>query len=85
MSKKLKDFTLWPLFMEFNCLKAAEPLLGDRFLFTTKSPGVPGTHFKWYAILESAFSFYFSKYSFKHCDKFLNLYLFPEAAISGVL
>ena len=30
--------------MAFNCLKAAEPLLKDRLLFTTKSPGDPGTH-----------------------------------------
>ena len=32
------------LWMGFNCLKAAEPLLGDSFLFTTTSPGVSGTH-----------------------------------------
>ena len=30
--------------MVFNCLKATEPLWGDSLLFTTKSPGVPGTH-----------------------------------------
>ena len=30
--------------MGFNCLRAAEPLLGDSLLFTIKSPGVPGTH-----------------------------------------
>ena len=30
--------------MGFNCLKATEPLQGDSLLFTTKSPGVPGTH-----------------------------------------
>ena len=30
--------------MGFNCLKAAEPLHGGSLLFTTKSPGVPGTH-----------------------------------------
>ena len=30
--------------MGFNCLKAAEPLLGESLPFTTKSPGVPGTH-----------------------------------------
>ena len=27
-----------------NCLKATEPLQGDSLLFTTKSPGVSGTH-----------------------------------------
>ena len=31
--------------MWFNCLKATEPLWGDSLLFTTKSPGVSGTHF----------------------------------------
>ena len=30
--------------MEFNCLKITEPLRGDSLLFTTKSPGAPGTH-----------------------------------------
>ena len=30
--------------MGFNCLKAREPLRGGSLLFTTKSPGVPGTH-----------------------------------------
>ena len=30
--------------MGFNCLKATEPLGGDSFLFTTKSPETP-THF----------------------------------------
>ena len=30
--------------MGFNCLKATEPRRGDRLLFTTQSPGVPGTH-----------------------------------------
>ena len=29
----------------FNCVKAAEPLLGDCLLFTNESPGVPGAHF----------------------------------------
>ena len=33
------------LWMEFNCLKATEPLRGDDLLFTTKSPGIRGTHF----------------------------------------
>ena len=33
------------LWMGFNCLKATEPLRGDSLLFTTKSPGVPSTHF----------------------------------------
>ena len=28
----------------FNCLKATKPLKGDILLFTTQSPGVPGTH-----------------------------------------
>ena len=32
------------LWMEFNCLKATEPLRRDSLLFTTKSLGVPGTH-----------------------------------------
>ena len=32
------------LWMGFNCLKTAEPLGGDSLFFTTKSPGVPGTH-----------------------------------------
>ena len=27
-----------------NCLKATEPLRGDSLLFTTQSPGFPGTH-----------------------------------------
>ena len=31
--------------MGFNCLKATEPLQGDSLYFTTKSPGVPSTHF----------------------------------------
>ena len=31
--------------MRFNCLKGADPLQGDSLLFTTKSSGVPGTHF----------------------------------------
>ena len=31
--------------MGFNCLKATEPGREDSLLFTTKSPGVPGTHF----------------------------------------
>ena len=33
------------LWIRFNCLKDAEPLLGDSLLFITKSPRVPGTHF----------------------------------------
>ena len=33
------------LWMEFNCLKAAQPLRRDSSLFTIKSPEVPGTHF----------------------------------------
>ena len=32
------------LWMRFNCLKATEPLQEDTLLFTTQSPGVPGTH-----------------------------------------
>ena len=39
--KKLYGPILW---MGFNCIKATEPLLGDSLLFTTKSPGGPGTH-----------------------------------------
>ena len=31
--------------MWFNCLKDAEPIQGDRSLFSFESPGVPGTHF----------------------------------------
>ena len=38
---KLYDPFLW---MGFNCLKAAEPLWGDRLLFTIQFQGVPGTH-----------------------------------------
>ena len=30
--------------MGFNCLKVAEPLLGDSLFFTTKSPEIPGTN-----------------------------------------
>ena len=30
--------------MEFNCLKATEPLQEDCLLFTTMSHGDPGTH-----------------------------------------
>ena len=30
--------------MWFSCPKATEPLRGDSLLFTTQSPGVPGTH-----------------------------------------
>ena len=30
--------------MGFNCLKATEPLRTDSLLFTTQSPGVPGTY-----------------------------------------
>ena len=51
MNKILHNFTLknnklYGLFlcMEFNCLKATEPLRGDSLLSTTRSPGVPGTH-----------------------------------------
>ena len=29
--------------MGFNCLKATEPLRRDSLLFTTRSPGLPGT------------------------------------------
>ena len=32
------------LWTEFNCTKATEPLRGNSLLFTTKSPGNPGTH-----------------------------------------
>ena len=31
------------LWMGFKCLKATEPLRRDSLLFTTQSPGVPGT------------------------------------------
>ena len=30
--------------MGFNFLKVIKPLRGDSLLFTTQSPGVPGTH-----------------------------------------
>ena len=30
--------------MGFNCLNVQEPLQGGNLLFTTKSPGGPGTH-----------------------------------------
>ena len=30
--------------MRFNCLKATDPLRGDKLLFTAWSPGLPGTH-----------------------------------------
>ena len=30
--------------MEFNCLKATEPLQRDSLLFTTNSLEIPGTH-----------------------------------------
>ena len=33
-----------PFMTGFNCLKATGPLRGDSLLFTTISPGVPGTH-----------------------------------------
>ena len=32
------------LWMGFNCVKATETLRRDSLLFTTKSPGCPGTH-----------------------------------------
>ena len=32
------------LWMEFNCLKGAEPLRVDSLLFTTHSPGGLGNH-----------------------------------------
>ena len=38
---KLYGSFLW---MRFNCLKATGPLCEDSLLFTTQSPGVPGTH-----------------------------------------
>ena len=31
--------------VELYCFKATEPLREDSVLFTTRSPGVPGTHF----------------------------------------
>ena len=31
------------LWMEFDCLRATELLLGDSLLFTIQFPGVPGT------------------------------------------
>ena len=41
LKKTLSDPFLW---MGFNCLKAADPLLGNSLLFTTKSSEVSGTH-----------------------------------------
>ena len=38
---KLYDPFLW---IGFNYLKVTVPLQGDSLPFTTKSPGVPGTH-----------------------------------------
>ena len=31
--------------MEFNCLKATEPIRGGSLLFTAKFPEIPGIHF----------------------------------------
>ena len=31
--------------MEFDCLKTTEVFRGDSLPFTTKFPGIPGTHF----------------------------------------
>ena len=39
--KKNCDSFLW---MWFNCLKVTKPLRGDGLLFTTRSPGLPGTN-----------------------------------------
>ena len=39
--KKLYGTFLW---IWFNCLQAAGPLVGNSLLFTTKSAGVPGAH-----------------------------------------
>ena len=41
--KKKQDYGPF-LWIEFNCLEAAEPLQKDRLLLTTKSPRVPGTY-----------------------------------------
>ena len=41
LHEKLYGFFLW---VGFNCLKATKPLRGDSLLFTSQSPGVPGTH-----------------------------------------
>ena len=30
--------------MEFNCLKTTEPIQQNNLIFTTKTPGVLGTH-----------------------------------------
>ena len=42
----IKNLKLYGLLlrMGFNCLTVTEPLRGDKLLFTTQSPGVPGTH-----------------------------------------
>ena len=39
LEKKLCGPILW---MEFNCLEAAEPLRGESLLFTIQLPGFPG-------------------------------------------
>ena len=40
----LKKTLLSLLWMSFNCLKAAEPLLGESLLFTIKFPEIAGIH-----------------------------------------
>ena len=39
-----KTFMVPFLWMGFNCLKVTEPLRVEKVTFTTRSPGVPGTH-----------------------------------------
>ena len=39
--------------MGFDCLNAMEPLGGHTLHFTTKPPGVPGTHFINHGRIES--------------------------------
>ena len=41
VKKKLYGTFLW---IWFNCLQAAGPLVGNSLLFTTKSAGIPGAH-----------------------------------------
>ena len=42
LKKKFYGLFLW---MGFNCLEPAKPLLGDSSVFTNTSPGVYDTHF----------------------------------------
>ena len=41
---QIKKNFMTPFWMGFNRVKVTAPPQGDSLLFTTKSPGVPGTH-----------------------------------------